>query len=657
MRAAAAVSQIGDGDGGRDPSHGAPREADPANLLLVARALVWLGVIGLSVGLLLQHLHRPTYGWFAAWHQNLLFIPDRRRIIIPALAGAILAWTAAFAFLRRRGLAGAPALYRVARVLAPAALAGLLPGLLAVDVWDDPLQELLLIAAFVAAVEALARVALQAWHEGPSLVPPAALTWWQQQALPPVLAPLVVVAAALGYGAYMGHFTVLNHRAFNTGSYDLGIYDNQFWQALHGHPFRSTPVLREGNWSVLKSHAEFAMYALLPIYALRPRAETLLWLQSFVLGLGAIPIYRFAARRLSRAMACVLALAYLAYAPLHGANSYDFHFQPIAAVCVLWAIDLFDTRRWIAFALMFVLALLCREDISLMLFAFGAFMIASGEQPRAGALVAAIALAYFGLVKFVVMPHFGSWWFADMYKDLYPPDHQGYGGIIETLVGNPIYALRTLFIADKLRYVLLLFIPLAFLPLRFSRLWWLAFPGAFLTLLSTHYPATIMTSFQYTAYWFALMFPATVFALAWLRRGQDGLVRQRAAFAALVAGALVMTVHFGAIPPPARKFPAAFGTFRFAPLTQALIDKEKHLGELMAQIPKNAAVAVSDNELPHVSARAECYNLKDGFEGADYVVYAPTGLGADHAVDGQRKRRLKILDSRPGLVLLKVLPR
>lgn len=624
---------------------------------MAVRALSWLALSSLSLAWALAQLHAPPTGWTTAWRGNQLYLRDRLPIlaVVTLLVGGGL--LAAAIWLRRRGLAQAPALLRVAHVTAPLALVGLLPGVVNGATWDDPLQACLVDVAFVVACEALLRLSQRAWlratplpMSSPSQTASPFGPSWLRERLPPLLVAVGVVA----YAGYMSHFALLNHREFNTSAFDLGIYDNQFWQALHGHPFRSSPVLRlEGNWSVLKTHAELGMYALLPLYALHPHAETLLVLQSCALASGAVPIYRFAARRLSsRPIGSVLALAYLLYPAVHGANLYDFHFQPIAAACVLWAIDLLDDGRRVAFWILFGLGLSCREDISLMFFAYGAFLVVSGQRPRDGLLMGAIAIVYFAVVKFIVMPLVGSWWFAEMYKDLYPPDARGYGGILQTLAVNPIYTLRTLWVPDKLRYLIQLFAPLAFLPLRRLRLYWLLFPGAFLTLLSTRYPATVSLGFQYGSYWFALAFPATVYALERLRdEGDDGRARLRAALGALVVGSIVLTAHFGAIPPRSN-FPSGFGRAHFEPITQANRDKARDLAQLAALVPPAARLAVSENELPHVSGRAECYSLKNGAADAEYVIYASGSLGDREAEAELRAGRMKILATRPGLFLL-----
>src|SRR4029079_12216862 len=78
---------------------------------------------------------------------------------------------------------------------------------------------------------------------------------------------LIAGGMAVFYIAYMSFFTVRNHHRFNTFTWDLGQINNQFYNFLHGHPFRCTALIREGNWSELRNHAEATMFFLLPFYA------------------------------------------------------------------------------------------------------------------------------------------------------------------------------------------------------------------------------------------------------------------------------------------------------------------------------------------------------------------------------------------------------
>jgi hypothetical protein len=58
------------------------------------------------------------------------------------------------------------------------------------------------------------------------------------------------------------------------------------------------------------------------------------------------------------------------------------------------------------------------------------------------------------------MMYAGTWWFASLCRDLIAEGDWGYGGVIKTLLTNPVYVLSTLLKADKLTYALHLFAPL-----------------------------------------------------------------------------------------------------------------------------------------------------------------------------------------------------
>jgi len=584
-----------------------------------ARALVGLIIIGASVALALAQLAVPDLTGFVT--QNLLAAPQRKRMLV-LLAGTFLLMVGAIAWLWRRSSPGVATarLDRVARLGAPLALAAVVPGLFAMNPWSDALMLAMCLGAFVLAIEPLWRLHFSVYRPAApgrsDALAEAKLRRW---------CAVIVGLAVAGYIAYMIFFTLRNHARFNTYNWDLGQLDNEFYNALHGRPFRCTPLGREpNNWVELRDHATFAIYALLPIYALHPAASTLLVLQCLALGLGAIPLYRFAARRLSPPMALLVTLTYLVYPPMHGAQFFDFHFQPVAAAFVLAAIDAFDAKRRRTFVVFWILALACREDVAIGLTVLGLLLVFSGHRAKEGAIVAAVSGFYFVAIRFFLMPAIGSWALPDLYKDLVPPGDAGFVGIVKTLVTNPLYTLRTLLVPDKLRYALQILAPLAFLPLR--RPWlavWLIH-GAFLTLLTTSYGPTLDIGFHYGSQFVPYVFPAVALALAGLGADQgveEATSRRRAAAATLLLASFIATANWGAIP-PRRAFHSTYGSvISFAPPTAQERRRLKALDEAMRLVPKKAILAASDRELPHVSNRIECWNLAVGTEGADYAIY------------------------------------
>ena len=646
-----------------------------------ARGAGALALIGGSLGLAFAQVANGNVGAFVTANTT----PPRGRVLllmalaVGAVAGMALA---AGLSLARRAVGGRDRVLFAARFLAPLGLAGVLPGLLVRDAWPDPLRLALYLGAFVLGSEPLWRLHFSSYGAGrqapegtasfrppgaPRLRPPR---WWSRLAararawrdrVPAGVRrdlPAVTVAAmAVFYIAYMSFFTVRNHHRFNTFTWDLGQIDNQFYNFLHGHPFRCTALIREGNWSELRNHAEATMFFLLPVYALAPRAETLLILQAVLLGTAGVFVYRIAARRLARSTALVLAGAYYLYPPLHGAQFFDIHFQPVAAAFTLAALDCFDTRRMRLFAVLFALAILCREDISIGTAVFGLFLLLTGHRARAGLVIMLVSLAYFVLLRFVIMPSIGTWGFAEHYRHLFPQGESTFRGIIRTILTNPVFTFTTLLTAEKLRYLLQILTPVAFLPLRRIHLALSILPGAYFTLLTTGYAPTLDIGYQYSGYFLPYIFPAAALALASIARrhpGAAGVARRRGAVAALVGATLLTTLHWGAIP-PRRAFHSSYGMIDFKPPTAADDERRRDIHALAAMVPRDAILAVSDREMPHVSNRTECWNISVGYVGSDYILYGkvnPISVDTVQYEGALRNGYAKVAE-RPSVVLLK----
>jgi uncharacterized membrane protein len=619
------------------------------------RSMLLVGMIAGSVVLFVQDIFGPKLVTFV--RNNALDFPARKRVVLAAGIAFALGAIGAAVYAWRRDEAR---LQRVAHRMAPLVLLGALPPLCVPEAWPDPLTAAIAIGCFVFLAERLVRLSLATFPAAAAPLaspdrPPAATRLGRALALVRRWAPVgLVVSGAVAYSVYMSVFTLRLHGRFGTYGYDLGQQDNLFFNTLHGRPMRDVPLGLTENWSEIRNHADWSTFFFLPVYALKPGAPVLLVLQSCVLGLGAVPLYRFAARHLSRASACVVALSYLLYPPMHGMQFYDFHFQPIASTFILFVIDFVEERRYVPCAIAFVVALGCREDVSIGLAILGAFLVLSGGAlRRAGAVMAAVAGAYFVLIRFVIMPrlgatNFGVWTASYIYKDLIPQGGENISGVMTTLVTNPAYVLSTLATADKLRYALQILLPLALLPLRRSYLALSLVHGSLLTVLTTRYGPTIDIGFQYSANFIPYIFPAAVLALERLGGEPDGKARRGAALAAVVAGTLLCGVFWGAIP-PRKLFHGGFDTLPMTAPTAA--DRRKHadLVELNAMVPPEASVAVSEHEMPHIS-RLNMVTLRDTAD-AEYLLYAPGSHGSANGERALARGDFEKIAERPGLLL------
>lgn len=408
----------------------------------------------------------------------------------------------------------------------------------------------------------------------------------------PARARLWALALAAGIATYVGYVSyhaILNHYALGTAAYDLGIYENVFWNSIHGRWFASALELPGNHLGV---HTTFVLVLFFPIYALFPATETLLVLQTVALGLAAWPLYLLARRALGSAAALAFGAIYLTHPAIGGANFDDFHalaFAPGLFFAVVWA---WRAERRRLFWLFVVLLLSVREDVSPLVLLLGVSMWIGGERRR-GAAVAATGAAAWVALEVGWLGAFGHPHdFTRYYSALIPSG----GGL------DPLFVARHVLSGDKLLYVFQIFAPLAFLCFLGLEGWLLTSYGLAMSLLASHEPL-FHIGFHYPLILLPPAFVATILILE--RRSRSWRRRSLAAAGAL---ALVTCYRYGMIY-PRHDF---MGGFRPVDFHYSESERERHreLVELVAMIPPAASVTASEILVPHVARRRQIETIR-----------------------------------------------
>jgi uncharacterized membrane protein len=608
-------------------------------LTVLARALGLIGLEAASVGLAGWEL-RSGDRLYAYVVSNALS-PSARVFVFLNMGVAILVAAAACAVvLVRQRERGVVTLERFGRRAAPLILTGALPLLFDYPLWiGRDLTFLALAALFAWSLPRLVTMSLE---------PPPRLVWPQVR-LPSWLPLLVVGLAALGYTIYFSVHTIANHYRLGTAAFDLGVENNLVWNAAHLAPLFKTSPLGGPQAAHLGFHQTYLSYLLAIPYRLVPRPESLLVIQALFMGGAAVPLYLLARRRVSPWLACLVAVAFTFYPPLHGANLYDFHYLPFAPLFLWTTLYLIEERRdrWAILAV--ILSLSVREDISALMMLLGLYLLLRGERPRAGLVLMVVGAVYFVAIKMTLMPHFlaGKSSYVEQYKALLPEGGKGYGGILQTVFGNPAFTLTSLLTQEKLLYVLLIATPLAFIPWRRPVGWLCSVPGFFFTLLATGYHPLLQISFQYTAYWTTFVFLALVVTLA-----EEARPAARRGLAVGLAGAmLVMSYQYGAVLQTSTAR-GGFSPFRFGITAE---DRQRHddLYALIGQVPPRAKIVSSEMIVPQVSSRPDAYTLRTGLFDAEYLLIATPLFGDEvpNAVEAFRNGQFGLLEIRGEFVL------
>lgn len=639
----------------------------PSRVTRFVRFALLAALEGASTGLagwaLRDSMLIPAYA-----HDNAVSARVRFFVFLNMGIGVAVAAVAAIAIAVWKRRAALDVLERLSRRLAPLSLAGLAVFLFDARLWAERAAVFLPLAlvfglgsatsvrtclATPPAFPGLAARAARLWARAPSL--PASV----RRALDRVDLPLLaVVTGSIVYAFRLSAVTLANHRNFGTSAFDLGGFDNLMWNLIHGAaPFRSTPFMGHSG-SHLARHATFFAYGVAPIYALRPGAEMLLVMQATGIGATAIPMHLTLRRRLPHATSAVVSLLFLAYAPLHGANLYDFHFLPMGGFFLWFMLLGIETRRtWLVVASAFV-AIAVREDAAACVGVLGAMLLLLGEAPWTGLALAVAGGGYFLVMKLGVMPLFasGGETFINQYAGLLPPGDHSFGGILKTAVANPAFTANVMLERDKLVYVMQLFVPVLFLPWR-RPIALLAFvPGVVFTLLGTGYWPLSEISFQYTAYWTPFVFLLLGRELEREGRARHaaddgGTLRRRAALAGVAAASLACSWIFGALVPHAG-LRSGFDATRLE-ATAADLDRQGAMAALVPQLPARASVAASERLLPHVSARPDAFTLRFGILDAEYVLFEvpPRGDEKGALVDALHGGTFGVVDDRGSIVL------
>lgn len=575
-------------------------------------------------------------GWGGAspfFDQNALELPRRVVAVLVQIGVGLLFATLLPVLLSRRLRLPRATL---ARLVSPAVLAMLVPILFDRLAWQN--RELALLATCLAwglGFERLLRVAFDAFREWK---PEVRLGRWGEFVQRPVVGRVVVGLLVASYIARVAPLCVVSHFKMTTMSSDLAEFDNLFFNALHGHPFRAPAI--EGDlqdWSALKVHAEFGLYLLLPFYALAPGPEALLWIQTVLVGGTAIPLYLLAEKRFGALVAIVFAFAFLATPAVARPNFYDFHFTPLGMFLVAWHFHFMD--RWLerpsnrGRALLaiasFALGLLAREDAAIGLAVYAAFLVLAGYQVRFGLIALVSALTYFVVVKFGVMPRFGTMWFDAIYQDLKAPGSRGFVAVIWTALSNPGFLLRSLLSEPKALYLLHMIVPTLALWLRRPLCWLALLTGFVSTLLVTNRAPMFQSTFQYTYLWAPYVFGASIVALDEVRkRSASACTVVTAAAMATLAVGLVLGRQTGVW----LGGESIWGGFREKTFEISAREVERHreLRELVALIPADASVAATEAEGPHVSTRLTMYSLKFTLgDQPDYLLLGHVGMGSE----------------------------
>ena len=415
---------------------------------------------------------------------------------------------------------------------------------------------------------------------------------------------------------------MLRHESYHSFGFDLGVFDQVFWNTTQGRPFESTmsqalPVPH----SLLGDHFSPIFLALMPFYYAFPHPETLLVLQTFALALGAWPVYMLAKLKSPPGYALAWVAVYFLFVPLAYINLYDFHEVALAVAPLGFALYFLEKGRRVWFLVSLLVTFLVKEEMALVGAGFGLYALVGKRDWKLGLSVLLGSLLAFAAVIQLAIPHFAEGRSYPYIKLRYADVGGSPTGIVTTMVTHPLRIVRALLEPKKIYFTIAIFGPVLGLSAVAGWASVVLLPTLVYLLLSNYEPQYSFTS-QYSAPLIPLVMGTSIIALAHLPKSAT-----RPVMATVIASSLIFSWAFGDLP-FSRKFdPNLFTTqSRYALFVRQLV-----------RIAPDAKVS-AENGLPsHLSERRYIYDY--GFEGvqdAEWVVLDYEGTNYNiTAFDGQ----------------------
>jgi len=448
----------------------------------------------------------------------------------------------------------------------------------------------------------------------------------RRRVVPPTAPQVLLVGAVVLWTWYFSVRSLTTHHGLGTSSYDSALYDQGMWLLSR---FDAPFVTLMGR-NLFGDHTSFVLLALVPLYWIAPGAWIMFTAQSAAIAAGAIPVFLYGCRRLgSQWWALAGAVAYLLHPAIGWTNLENFHPDSLLGVFVGFAIYAALERRWRMYAVFVVLALLVKEDVSLVLVPLGIW-VAIRRDRRIGLLTVFGSLALMAVAMFVVMrsligvPTRNGWRIP----------FGGPSGLIDTALTNPTQLFRHLRGDGRPWYLVQMTAPFAWLFVRLPDVALISALVLFTNILST-FGYQYQIEYHYSLIAVPALAIGTIYAIGAMRdiaitrigTRPRTVPTQRVALTALLAASFLTAYMWSPFP-----WGRTWQFYADRNSASAIAARE-----LFDQIPSDAVVAANYRLTPHLVDRREIYQFPVPFR---VLLYGP-----DNSLEGQRlEKRAEAVD-------------
>ncbi len=444
----------------------------------------------------------------------------------------------------------------------------------------------------------------------------------------------VIISAIAFFSLTLG-LTLHRHFTFYS-SYDQGIFNQVFWNGIHGNWFQSTlssqlstNVIHAGEvpdvaYHRLGQHFTPALLLWLPIYYLFPYPATLTILQVTFVTTAGLVLYRLARLYLEPAIATLITSSFYGANAIIGPTLGNFHDISQIPLFVFSLLLAMEKRCWWLFTILAICVLAVREDSGITLFGIGAYLILSRRYPRLGVAVCLGSLLYVLIVTNLIMPLFSDdiskRFMLENFGQYAEGDQASTLEIIAKMITSPGLLLREIFTPffDTFKYLLGQWLPLAFIPVVAPAAWVISiFP--LLKLFLSQGDLVLSISIRYAMSVTPGLFYGSI--LWWARQGVGNFNQAialcqprklRPKFRRFWIFCICLSTFFTITSNPSETLYFLIPT-AIKPLVHVGAPEQwqhtQKIQALLAKIPEDASVSATTWIIPHLSGRREIIRL------------------------------------------------
>jgi uncharacterized membrane protein len=436
-------------------------------------------------------------------------------------------------------------------------------------------------------------------------------------------AALLVYGLTVVWAGLFAWLSVARYRGFSTGRFDLGNMVQAVWSTANGG-FLDTTDVSGIQFNRLGAHVDPVLALFAPLWMVWSSPEMLLVAQAAIVALGALPAFWLGRRWLGDdRLAVAGAAAYLLAPALMHATLFDFHPVTLAAPLLMFCIWAAEEARWVTLGMCAGLAVLCQEQVGLLIAALAVWLwFRHPDRRRAAAILAAGALGWVLIAFTVILPSFAIEG-GNPHLSRYSSLGDGPAEILLAFVARPWEVAEIVLTPGRIGYVIGLLVPTLFLALAAPLLALVALPQLVINLFANSGPAQTV-EYHYAVLLVPVLVAAALLGLAKLRaRGiRNRFGRLLGDGGRMAAGIVAATLLTGVVLGPLPLWGWLPGGYGGSPMHAFTVDDHAAaLQRAVDRIPEGVPVSATNAAGSHLSDR-ERIHLFPVLRDAEWVLYA-----------------------------------